>query len=99
MNYLEFWNTSNVTNMSYCFYKQINFNQRLFWNTQNVENTAYLFYKCKKLKFNNIKSIINKLVIKSSNKVDELEKEIDYKIPEEYKNKITNKSFYITNQI
>ena len=46
MNYLGFWNTNNVKNISKCFYNQKHFNQKIYWNTKNVENSSLLFYNC-----------------------------------------------------
>ena len=49
LNYLGFWNTNKVTNLSSCFYGQLLFNQKLFWNTNNVKNSKLLFSGCEKL--------------------------------------------------
>ena len=49
MNYLGFWNTENVKDISSCFFNQINFNQRIFWNTEKVENAQELFFNCRSL--------------------------------------------------
>ena len=49
INYLGFWNTSNITDISDCFYNQKYFNQKIFWNTKKVEDSSYLFYQCENL--------------------------------------------------
>ena len=172
VNYLGFWNTYNVTDISFCFYNQQYFNQRIYWNTKNIEdsnslffgcinlnqsvklnlekckNISYMFqyctelnsfvelnnlnnvrqteglfsccykfnqpielnlvnctnilrifFNCEKLEFKNIEKFINQLIIGLRKNPNKLEKEIKYKIPEEYKNKITKKLFGIINQI
>ena len=48
LNYLGFWNTSNVKDMSFCFHRQTFFNQRLYWDTKNVKDTSYMFSYCEK---------------------------------------------------
>ena len=147
LNYLGYWNTNNVVDLSYCFYKQKYFNQKLYWNTTSVKNAEKFFFDCQKLNkeiklslpncktikdmfcnckklnskiilkklnnivefyslfsycekldFKNIKSIINQLVTGIKN-INKLEKTIGYTIPEEYKDKINNKSAYVINQI
>ena len=41
---IEFWNTSNVKDMSYMFYKAKSFNEPIgSWNVSNVENMAQMF--------------------------------------------------------
>src|SRR5690606_186926 len=38
------WNTSNVTDMSYMFYKAVNFDGDISnWNTTNVTNMSHMF--------------------------------------------------------
>ncbi|MBQ9241767.1 MAG: BspA family leucine-rich repeat surface protein [Proteobacteria bacterium] len=41
---IDFWDTSNITNMSYMFYNATSFNQLLNnWDTSNVTNMSYMF--------------------------------------------------------
>ena len=51
--YLDFngdissWDVSNVTDMSYMFYKCFNFNQDISnWDVSNVKTLNFIFYKC-----------------------------------------------------
>ena len=45
-----------MIDISYCFYGQIYFNQRLYWNTEKVENMLGMFFDCENynqpIKFN-----------------------------------------------
>ena len=42
---ISFWNTSQVTNMSYLFYYNIDFNEDISrWNVSNVTNMRCMFY-------------------------------------------------------
>ena len=91
---------SKCQNISFMFDSCNKLNSKIILNgLDKVENAYGLFYQCNSLNFNNIESIINKLVIKFKD-INELEKEIKYQeIPEEYKNKIKNKQFSIVNKI
>ncbi|QQY78412.1 DUF285 domain-containing protein [Mycoplasma mycoides subsp. capri] len=45
---IQYWNTSNVTDMSYMFYGAEKFNQDISkWNTSNVENMSFMFSGCR----------------------------------------------------
>ena len=92
-------NLPNCKNISEMFFSCKKLNSKIILNNiVNAKIYEWLFYDCKNLKFKNIKSIIDQLIVKSLN-VNELEKKIRYQIPEEHKNQINNKSFFIVNQI
>ncbi|WP_329777079.1 BspA family leucine-rich repeat surface protein [Mycoplasma capricolum] len=43
---IQYWNTSNVTDMSGMFFQAINFNQDIsMWNTSNLESLDAMFLK------------------------------------------------------
>lgn len=60
------WNTSNVTDMSYMFYKCENFNEELSFDTSNVVNMRYMFSGCinfnKEINFDTSKAILHGLL-------------------------------------
>ena len=64
----------------------------------NIDNSGYLSNKGKNYWKKELESIINQLIIKYKD-INKLEKDIEYKIPEEYKTKFDKKAFYFTNQI
>ena len=92
-------NLPKCKNLSFMFAgcKKLNFKIELT-NINNAKNSSSLFFNCKNLEFKNIESVINQLIIYFGD-IIELEKKIEYQIPEKYKNKIKKKSFYVVNQI
>ncbi|XWT46456.1 BspA family leucine-rich repeat surface protein [Mycoplasma capricolum subsp. capricolum] len=45
---IQYWDTSNVANMSRMFWEATNFNQLIGnWNTSNATNMEYMFYGAK----------------------------------------------------
>jgi len=43
--YIAYWDTTNVTDMSYAFYRDYEFNPPVTnWNVSNVTNMSYMFY-------------------------------------------------------
>ncbi|WP_155267300.1 BspA family leucine-rich repeat surface protein [Mycoplasma capricolum] len=45
---IQYWDTSNVTNMSRMFYEAQNFNQPIGnWDSSNATNMEYMFYEAK----------------------------------------------------
>ena len=89
----------NCQDISWMFFGCENLNIHIKLNNlKNVTKAKELFYNCQKLNFDNIKTVINQLITKVKN-IKELEEDISYRIPEEYKNQIQNKQFIIINQI
>ena len=44
---ITFWDTSDVTDMSYLFMGAETFNERLLWNTSSVTNMGWMFWGAK----------------------------------------------------
>ncbi|WP_434342362.1 BspA family leucine-rich repeat surface protein [Mycoplasma capricolum] len=65
---IQYWNTSNVRNMSGMFYQAKNFNQQVGkWNTSNVTDMSYMF--CEATNFNQNISFWNTLNVQDMTKM------------------------------